>query len=99
MKLNRNAVEHIANLARLDLSEEEKDRFAGQLSDILDYAARLEEVDTSQIPPTARVLKTPLRLRQDVPRPGLPREDLLHNAAETDANQFKVPPVFGGQDG
>src|SRR5574338_1362313 len=53
MKLTREEVEHIAQLARLELTEEEKDRFREQLSDILAYAERLQALDTSHIPPTA----------------------------------------------
>ncbi len=96
MKLTIKEVEHIAGLARLQLSEAEKKRYAGQLSDILDNAARLDELDTSEIPPTARVLETPLRLREDIPRPGLSPDAVLANSPATEAGQFKVPPVLEG---
>jgi aspartyl-tRNA(Asn)/glutamyl-tRNA(Gln) amidotransferase subunit C len=96
MKLTIEEVEHIAGLARLELSEAEKARFAGQLSDIFDYATRLDEPDTSRIAPTARVLETPLRLRKDVPRPGLSPDAVLANSPETEDGQFKVPPVLEG---
>lgn len=95
MRLSIDEVEHIAELARLNLSEDEKHKFAGQLSDILDYAARLDSLDTSHIPPTASVLDTTLRLREDEVQPGLSRDQALQNAPETQENQFKVPPVFG----
>lgn len=95
MRLSIEEVEHIAELARLNLSEGEKHKFAGQLSDILDYAARLERLDTSHIPPTASVLDINLRLREDEVQPGLSRDQALQNAPETKENQFKVPPVFG----
>jgi len=98
MKLTIEEVEHIAALARLELTEDEKQRYAEQLSDILDYAARLDELATDQIPPTASVLDMDLRLREDRSRPGLSREDVLRNAAGTQDDQFKVPPVFGGQE-
>ncbi len=94
MKLSLKEVEHIAELARLALTEEEKQRFAAQLSDILDYAARLDEINTDQIAPTARVLDTPLRLRPDQARPGLTREEVLNNAPDQVEDQFKVPPVL-----
>ena len=96
MKLSIEEVEHIAELARLELSAGEKQRFAEQLSDILDYVAHLEELDTEQISPTASVLDMHLRLRKDVARSGLSQQDTLRNSAETEEGQFKVPPVFGG---
>ena len=98
MKLTIEEVEHIAALARLELTDAEKQRYAEQLSDILDYAARLDELATDQIPPTASVLAMQLRLRDDNARPGLPTEDVLKNAADTRDDQFQVPPVLGGQE-
>jgi len=98
MKLTIEEVEHIAALARLELTDAEKQRYAEQLSDILDYAARLDELATDQIPPTASVLDMHLRLRDDRARPGLPTEDVLKNAADTRDDQFQVPPVLGGQE-
>ena len=95
MKLTIAEVEHIAALARLSLTEAEKQQYAEQLSDILAYAARLEELDTEDISPTASVLDTKLRLREDQARPWLPREEILKNAPETKAGHFKVPPVLG----
>ena len=87
-------VEHIAELARLDLTPEEKARYQKQLSAILDYAARLQTLDTSGIPPTASVLPPRSVLRPDVAQPGLERDALLRNAPEAEAGQFKVPPVL-----
>lgn len=95
MKLSIKEVEHIAWLARLDLTEEEKQLYAEQLSEILDYAARLDDIDTTHILPTASVLIESQPLREDEPRPGLSRDDLLKNAPETRDGQFKVPPVLG----
>lgn len=95
MKLSREEVEHIAHLARLQLSEEEIIQYAEQLSDILEYAARLNELDTEEIPPTARVLDRALRLRTDQNLPGLSTQEVLKNAPETRDGQFKVPPVLG----
>lgn len=95
MKLTLAEVEHIAALARLKLTDAEKNRFAKQLSDILEYAARLGELDTEKIPPTARVLDAQLPLREDISHPGLPRDEILKNAPKIKEGQFKVPPVFG----
>jgi len=98
MKLSIEEVEHIASLARLKLSNPEKQRYAEQLSDILEYVDHLDELDTDHIPPTASILEMHLRLRVDQSRPGLPHDDILDNASETQDGQFKVPPVLGGQD-
>ncbi len=94
MKIDRDMVEHIADLAKLELTEEELDRYAGQLSAILEYAERLQAVDTDNIPPTASVL--PLRnvLRPDVARPSLPREEALAGSADTAEGQFRVEAVM-----
>lgn len=94
MKLTLEEVEHIAELARLQLSETEKSRYREQLSDILDYAARLQELDTAGISPTSSVLPERSVLRPDEPRPGLNVDELLRNAPVTDKNQFRVPPVL-----
>jgi aspartyl-tRNA(Asn)/glutamyl-tRNA(Gln) amidotransferase subunit C len=94
MTLTLAEVEHIAELARLNLSEAEKARFREQLSAILDYAARLQDLDTGDIPPTASVLPTRSVLRPDEPRPGLALDDLLRNAPQVEADQFRVPPVL-----
>ena len=95
MKLSIEEVKHIAELARLKLTEVEKVQYAAQLSDILDYAAKLNELDTEHIPPTASVLDIPLRLRIDEAQPGLSQDEVLRNASETQGGQFKVPPVLG----
>ena len=95
MKLSIHEVEHIANLARLKLTKAEMQQYAAQLSDILDYAEKREELDTKHIPPTASVLDVPLRLRQDQAHPSLSQEEVLKNGKDTQDGQFKVPPVFG----
>jgi aspartyl-tRNA(Asn)/glutamyl-tRNA(Gln) amidotransferase subunit C len=94
MPLTLEEVEHIARLARLKLTDEEMKRFQEQLSEILDYAARLQGVDTEGIPPTASVLPPRSVLRPDVVQPGLSRKDLLKNAPQVEDDQFQVPPIF-----
>jgi aspartyl-tRNA(Asn)/glutamyl-tRNA(Gln) amidotransferase subunit C len=94
MSLTLDEVEHIAILARLQLSEEEKSRFREQLSAILDYAARLQALDTSGIQPTSSVLPERTVLRPDQARPGLPTQLLLSNAPDAEKDQFRVPPVL-----
>ena len=94
MKLSLEEVEHVANLARLGLTDEEKELYREQLSAILEYAEMLNAVDTSAIAPTASVL--PLRnvMRPDVPETSLSREDALANAPREEAGQFRVRAVF-----
>ena len=96
MPLTREQVVHIAELAKLSLSETEIDTLTRQLSDILDYAARLNELDTDAIPPTASVLPSHNVWREDRVEPSLPREEVLANAPVTDPNHeyFKVPGVL-----
>lgn len=94
MELTRDQVKHVAELAKLKLTADEIDLFQTQLSDILAYAARLDELDTASIPPTAGVL--PLRnvVRPDEPRPSFPREVMLDNAPETVDGFVKVKAVL-----
>lgn len=94
MSLTKEEVEHIAELARLDLTEEEKARYREQLSEILDYAARLQSVDTSHISPTATVLAQRTVLRPDVAARGLSTDEALRNAPNAEQKQFRVPPVM-----
>jgi aspartyl-tRNA(Asn)/glutamyl-tRNA(Gln) amidotransferase subunit C len=94
MTLTLKEVEHIAQLARLELTDEEKARYCDQLSAILDYAARLQTLDTADIPPTSSVLPARSVLREDVPGSSLPVEDVLRNAPSAEENQFRVPPVL-----
>jgi aspartyl-tRNA(Asn)/glutamyl-tRNA(Gln) amidotransferase subunit C len=94
MSLTLEEVKHIADLARLQLTDEEMQRYQHQLSDILDYAARLQQLDTSHIPPTASMLVESLPLRADEAVPGLTVDELLKNAPQAEQRQFRVPPVL-----
>ncbi len=94
MSLTLEEVEHIAGLARLELSAEEKERFRVQLSAILEYAASLQELDTSDIPPTSSVLPERSGLRADEATSCLTRAELLANAPQVEDGQFRVPPVL-----
>lgn len=94
MKLTREEVLHIAELARLGLSPAEVERFQAELSDILTYAERLQQVDLSTISPAARVQSIQNVLRDDVVLPSLPRAVMLANAPHTAEGCFKVPPVL-----
>ncbi len=90
-------VRKIARLARLQLTQAEELRYAQQLSAVLDYAGRLKEVDTSEIPPTATVLPLKAPLRRDEVRPSPPRERLMSNAPEAETGMFRVPRVLEEQ--
>lgn len=94
MALTLDEVRHIAALARLALESEELERYAGQLSAVLEYASRLTKIDTSEIAPTASVLPMQAPLRPDIVRPSPPRELMLSNAPEQERGLFRVPPVL-----
>jgi aspartyl-tRNA(Asn)/glutamyl-tRNA(Gln) amidotransferase subunit C len=94
MSLSHSEVEHIAILARLELTDEEKTRFREQLSAILDHVAKLQDLDTSSISPTSAVFSGESHLRADEPHSGLNIDKLLANAPKKEDNQFKIKPVF-----
>jgi len=94
MALSPEEVDHIAELARLQLSQEEKDRYRQQLSAILEYVVSLQALETGDISPTSSVLPSRSVLRADAPRPGLSPEEVLKNAPKTGKGQFRLPPVF-----
>ena len=96
MALTLEQVEHIAALARLRLTAEEMARYREQLSAILDYMAKLRQLDTrtAAIEPTATVLPLRTVLRPDEVTPSLPPEELLANAPALEANMFRVPSVL-----
>ena len=94
MSLTLHEVENIANLARLDLSEAEIEKYRLQLSAILDYVTMLQELDTSEIPPMSSVRQAGGDLRPDSPGLTLPINQLLQNAPDTLNDQFRVPPVM-----
>ncbi|WP_239618435.1 Asp-tRNA(Asn)/Glu-tRNA(Gln) amidotransferase subunit GatC [Cohnella mopanensis] len=94
MSITIKEVEHVANLARLELSDAEKEQFAGQLNAILKYAEKLNQLDTEGIEPTSHVLPLANVMREDVVKPSWPIEKVLLNAPEEEDGQFKVPAVL-----
>ena len=94
MALTIDEVDHIARLARIDLNPEQKALYREQLSNILDYIAKLRELDTASVPPTAGGGLMRMELRTDRSHPGLSTAALLRNAPESEEDQFKIPPVF-----
>jgi len=94
MPLTLADVKHIAELAKLGLTPEEEERYRDQLSAILDYFARLQEVDTSTIPATATVLPVYNVMRDDQVQPSLSREEALANAPDAMDGYFRVRAVL-----
>jgi aspartyl-tRNA(Asn)/glutamyl-tRNA(Gln) amidotransferase subunit C len=94
MPLSMEEVQHIAMLARLELTGEELEHYRGQLSAILDHVASLQQLDTENIPPMSAVFSGDSHLRADESRPSLPPEQILGNTPHKADGQFKIPPVF-----
>jgi aspartyl-tRNA(Asn)/glutamyl-tRNA(Gln) amidotransferase subunit C len=92
--ITREDVEHVAYLARLGLTDEEKDRLVRQLSNILEAMRSIDQIDTSAIPPTAQVIPLTNIMRDDVVRPPAERADILRNAPRQQDGYFLVPPVL-----
>lgn len=86
-------IDHVARLARLDLSEEERERLRSQLGAILEHAAKVGEVATQDVPPTAWAIPRANVLRPDDPVASLPAEDVLANAPERENDRFRVPRI------
>lgn len=96
--LPREEVDRLAALARLELSDAEKDLFARQIGDVLAFVEQVRAVDTRDVPPTAHVSAAAPPLREDAVRPSLPPEAVFDQAPDADAaaGLFKVPRVLGG---
>lgn len=93
--LSRDDVAHVARLARLDLTDEELDRFAEQLGAVLDHAADVAALDTAGVPPTAHPFALVNVLRDDVPVAGLDRNEVLAMAPAAEDGRFRVPRILG----
>jgi aspartyl-tRNA(Asn)/glutamyl-tRNA(Gln) amidotransferase subunit C len=94
MKITREEVEHVARLARLDLSCEEKDLFTGQMDAILAYVEKLNELDTSGVIPTAHAVPMENAFRDDDERPSIGADNALANAPEWAEGFYRVPKVI-----
>jgi aspartyl-tRNA(Asn)/glutamyl-tRNA(Gln) amidotransferase subunit C len=86
-------IEHVAKLARLDLSDDEIARLRTQLAQILEHAARVGEVAAADVLPTASPIPRANVYRDDVPEPSLPVDEALRNAPERDGDRFRVPRI------
>ena len=86
-------VEHVAKLARLDLTEEEKVKFSKQLGDVLKYVEQMNEVDTSNVEPMAHAIDFVNVMREDVVKYEQSKEELMKNAPDAEDGFFKVPKI------
>ncbi|MBZ5504685.1 MAG: Asp-tRNA(Asn)/Glu-tRNA(Gln) amidotransferase subunit GatC [Acidobacteriia bacterium] len=100
MKVTDKDVTYVADLANLELTDQERQRMLKDLNSVLDYIDRLNELDTSDVPPMAQISdkfgesRTAYPWREDTPRPSLPHAEALKNAPESDGDFFKVPKVI-----
>jgi aspartyl-tRNA(Asn)/glutamyl-tRNA(Gln) amidotransferase subunit C len=91
-------VKDVAKLARLALNGDQIQRFTGQLEGILEYIAKIRQLDTKNVEPMAHALPLHNVLREDVAEAGMPLDKVLQNAPDTDGPFFKVPKVIGGDE-
>jgi aspartyl-tRNA(Asn)/glutamyl-tRNA(Gln) amidotransferase subunit C len=94
-RITEDDVRHVARLARLDVTDEEVELFAGQLAAVLDHAQDVEALDTAGVPPTAHPLPLVNVLRDDVPGPSLDRDEVLAMAPDAEDGRFRVPRILG----
>jgi aspartyl-tRNA(Asn)/glutamyl-tRNA(Gln) amidotransferase subunit C len=97
-KITLDQVRHVAKLSRLALDEARLEKFAGQLGSILEYVAKISEVDVTGVEPMAHALPIHNVFREDIVEASLPLEKVLENAPESDGSFFKVPKVIGGDE-
>jgi aspartyl-tRNA(Asn)/glutamyl-tRNA(Gln) amidotransferase subunit C len=94
LPLDRDAVAHVAALAHIDLAPEELEEFSFELSSVLDHIARLSELDTSAVPPTAHAVPLDNVLREDLVQPSWPPEAVLANAPQRVGDLFEVQAIL-----
>lgn len=94
MAISPKDVEYLAHLARVQLSDEEIRRFAGQLDEILGYVEKLKRVNTEGVPPTSHVLSLSNVFREDRARPSLSPDEALANAPDKEGPFFRVPKII-----
>jgi aspartyl-tRNA(Asn)/glutamyl-tRNA(Gln) amidotransferase subunit C len=93
-KISLADVEHVARLARLQLSPDEKERMRRELDGILAYIDKLRALDTSGVAPTSHAIPMTNVMRDDVERPSLPRDEMLANAPDRHHDLFRVPRII-----
>jgi aspartyl-tRNA(Asn)/glutamyl-tRNA(Gln) amidotransferase subunit C len=93
-RISRTDVEQVARLARLELSEDEKERMLRELSGILAFIDKLMALDVTGVEPTAHAVPLTNVMRDDVPEPSFPQEDMLANAPDRNGELFRVPRIL-----
>jgi aspartyl-tRNA(Asn)/glutamyl-tRNA(Gln) amidotransferase subunit C len=93
--ISRDDVAHVARLARLDLTDDELERFTGQLGAVLEHAADIAALDIADVPPTAHPLPLKNVLRDDEPVPSVDRDEVLAQAPAAEDGRFRVPRILG----
>ena len=96
--IDREQVQKVAHLARLDLTPEEEEKFTSQLSSILEYFEQLSELDTDDVPPTTRAIDISNITRRDELQPDVEREALLNEAPEREDDFFRVPQILSSDE-
>lgn len=96
MAVTRKEVDHIAELARLELTESELEEYTSQLNKILEYVEKLNKLNTENVEPLSHPIEGENVFRDDVVKPSIDREEALKNAPSKDDEFFKVPKVIGG---
>lgn len=94
MSVSKKDVDYVADLAHLELTEEESESLVNDMNQILDYMTTLEEVDTSDVEPLEHVIDLEYRLRDDQAKEPLSHEEALKNAPDADTDYFRVPRVI-----
>jgi len=92
--VTREDVKHIADLAKLDFSEDELEKFVDEFSKILEYVSQLRELDAEGVEPTYSISAKIQPLREDIVKPSLPKEEVLKNAPEEQYGYFKIPRIM-----
>ncbi|RPF50670.1 Asp-tRNA(Asn)/Glu-tRNA(Gln) amidotransferase subunit GatC [Aquisalibacillus elongatus] len=93
-KISKDQVKHVANLARLSITEDEAEKYSEQLSAIIDFSEQLNELDTTDVEPTTHVLDMKNVLRKDEPKDWITKEEALKNAPDKENGQFRVPSIL-----
>jgi aspartyl-tRNA(Asn)/glutamyl-tRNA(Gln) amidotransferase subunit C len=93
-RISLEQVDHVARLARLELSAADKERMRSELDGILSYIDKLRALDTRDVEPTSHAVPVTNVMRDDVERPSLPQEDMLANAPDRHRDMFRVPKII-----
>jgi aspartyl-tRNA(Asn)/glutamyl-tRNA(Gln) amidotransferase subunit C len=93
-RISTDQVKHVANLARLSITEEDAELFASQLDAIITFAEQLNEVDTENVKPTSHVLDMKNIMREDIPKKGLDNEEVVKNAPDHTDGYIRVPSIL-----